>query len=292
MNVQRTLWLALPLALLFPVGCNDNTGAGQSAEAVAAAPAAQETPAAREGRHHGRHHQDAAHMLFHAARALDLTDAQRSTIDQLSKQLRGGRGARGEQGAAHAALVEGVRAGNVDVARIESLQGAAGQARQAHLAREATALNGLWSTLQPAQRAAVVAQVREKLAERAARWEGRKHEARSAADWQKQKLAHLTSQLDLDAAQQASVEGILAKGEQPSPAAMQAHREEAKKRNDALLTAFAGDSFDATKLDLSPSTEGRMGFAHHRTEFLAQLVPVLRADQREKLASSMVSKRL
>jgi Spy/CpxP family protein refolding chaperone len=288
MNVQRSLWLALPIALLFPVGCNDATGAGQSAEAVAAAPAAQETPAAREGRHHGRHHhQGPARMLFHAARSLDLTDAQRSTIDQLSQQLRGNRG--GDQGAARAALVEGVRAGNVDVTRVESLQATGGQARQAHQARESAALNGLWAALQPAQRLALVSQVREKQAERAERRAGHQH---AAGDWQKQKLAHLTTQLDLDAAQQVTVEGLLAKGERPSPAAMQAKREEAQKRNDALLTAFASDSFDAAKLAPSASPEGRMGFAQHRAEFLAQLVPVLRADQREKLASSMENRRL
>jgi Spy/CpxP family protein refolding chaperone len=287
MNVQRSLWLALPLALVFAVGCNDATPTGQAAEPVAEAPAGAAAPAAEAGHHHKHHrHQGPARMLFRAARSLDLADGQRATIDQLAQQLRGERGAgRGQQGAARTALVEGVRAGNVDLAKVESLQAASGQAREAHREREAAALNGLWAALQPAQRTAVVASVREKMAQREARWANKKHQAKPAGEQQKERLARLTNQLDLDAAQQSTVQGLLA-AETPAPATMQARREETKQRNDALLTAFAGASFDAKQL-LAPAGEGRPAFGNQRAAFIAKLVPVLRADQREKLASSM-----
>jgi Spy/CpxP family protein refolding chaperone len=292
MNVQRSLWLALPLALLFAVGCNDAAPTGQTAEPVAAAPAAA-APVAETGHRHGRHHfQGPARMLFRAARSLDLGDAQKATIQQLAQQLRGERGQRGEQGAARTALIEGVRAGSVDLARVESLQTASGQARQARREREATALNGLWAALQPDQRAAVVATVRERQAARAARWAAKKQEARAPGEWQANKLARLTNQLGLDTAQQSNVQALLAQGDHPTAAAMHAQHAQMKERNEALLTAFAGDAFDANKLDLSPAFAGKAAFGQHRAQFLAQLVPILRADQREKLASSMESERL
>jgi Spy/CpxP family protein refolding chaperone len=293
MNVHRSLWLSLPLALLLPVGCADNSGSGQANEPVAAATAAAITPApAAEAHHrHGHHGRSPAGMLFHAARQLDLTEAQRSTVDQLSQQLHGSRGgARAEHQAVQASLVEGVRAGSIDMTRVAPLQASADAARQARAQREATALNGLWNVLQPAQRQTLVSNVRAKQADHAERWNGQ-HEGHAAGAWQQKRLDHLTAQLDLDAAQQQKVAALLAAEPQPAPAARQAQHQAMKARTEALLTAFAADSFDAQKLDLAPAAEHRMGAGQHRAQFLAQLVPVLRADQREKLAVSMENER-
>lgn len=293
MNVQRSLWLALPLALLLPVGCNDGSGAadGQATEPAAAAPAAETPAAAEHGHRHGHHARRQAAMMIHAARDLDLTDAQKATVDQLSQQLHGQRGeARGEHQAMHTALVEGVRAGNVDMSRLAPLQAAADQRQKAHAAREAAALDGLWAALQPAQRQALVASVRERQANRQARWEGKRAEGETGG-WQKQRLAHLTSQLGLDATQEQQVSALLGKGDRPAPGAMQARHQDQKARTEAMLMAFAGASFQASKLDLAPAAEGRMGRGQHNAQFLAQLVPILRADQREKLAASMVKER-
>jgi hypothetical protein len=280
MNVNRSLWMALPLALLLPIGCNNGT-TGQTAESATDAPgaAAQAASPAEHGRRHGHHAHGPVGMLFHAARELDLSAAQRATVDQLQQQLHGDHPARAEHQAVHAALVEGVRAGAIDLGKIAPLQTAATQARQAHAQREAAALNGLWAALQPAQRQAVVAAVRER--------EGRHagHGQRAGSGWQDHRAAHLGAELGLDATQQQSVESILASN-RPSPAAMEARHAAMKQRTEALLTAFAGDAFDAGKLDLSPPADA-MGPGHLRPEVLAQIVPLLRADQREKLAASM-----
>jgi hypothetical protein len=285
MNVHRSLWLALPLAFLLPIGCADNNGTGQATEAAAEAPAAVAAPAA-QGHRHGHHARGPAAMLFHAARQLDLSSAQQSTIDQLSQQLHGDRGGgRAQHQAMNAALVEGVRAGSIDLARVTPLQAASDQARQAHHAREATALNGLWAALQPAQRQALVASVRTRQADRAERWSSKHAEGEAAGGWQSQRLAHLTTQLGLDAAQQQTVAGLLASGQGATPAAAASRHQAMKARTEALLTAFVADAFDASQLDLTPA--GEAGPGQHRAQFLAQLVPVLRADQRETLAQSI-----
>jgi hypothetical protein len=99
-------------------------------------------------------------------------------------------------------------------------------------------------------------------------------------------MERFTEKLGLDASQQQQVEAILA-ASRPSPAAMEAHHQEMQKRTDALLTAFAADTFDARSLDLAPPADAAGGPPMFRSEVLAKLVPILRADQREKLAASM-----
>ena len=286
MNVHRSLWLALPIAFLLPLGCNNAAGTGQETDPSVAATAQAEAPAAAPQGHHHRRHGGLASMMFHAAHKLDLTGTQRSTIDGLATQMRGGDHAAeaSSRHAMRAALVQGVRAGNVDLAALQPMEASAATARQARAERRATALNGLWAALQPAQRTALVASVREHQAKRAAHWANHEGEHTPGSFAQK-RLAHLTTQLGLDAAQQTAVGNLLAKGESATPAAREARHAQMKAHREAFLSAFQGDAFDASKLQLSSGREG-IGQSR-RAEFLAQLVPILRADQRETLASSM-----
>jgi hypothetical protein len=282
MNVRRSLWLALPFAFLLPLGCNTAAETGEAGATAEAAPAAVAAPAAATQGLRRRHARGPAHMLLHAARALDLEDAQRTTIDNLSAQLRGaGTSASNGHQAISAALAAGVRAGNVDLSVIEPLQVAAGAARQARAQRQTAALNGLWAALEPEQRQALVANVRA----RAASWASHRQDRQPAGGWAQQRLARLTNQLGLDASQQEAVAGLMASN-RPTPAAMQALHVEMQNRHEALLTAFEGDAFDASTLDLTAPLAAKLGPAQH-AQFLAQLVPILQADQRETLAESM-----
>jgi hypothetical protein len=299
MNMHRSLWLALPFAFLLPLGCNgaaepgQETEASETAAAVAPAPAAEAaataaTPvAATRGHRHGRA-RGPARMLFRAARDLDLSDAQRTTIDNLAAQLHG------DHTAAHTrrlalrnALADGVRAGDVDPTVLAPLETGTGTGRQARIERETTALDGLWATLEPAQRTALVASVRARQAEHAARWAAhRSQEGETAGGRGQRWLAHLTDLLGLDATQQETVSGILASAH-PEPAAMQTWFAQMKSREEALLTAFQSDAFDASKLALSSPTGAHVGGEQRHVQFLAQLVPILEPDQRDTLASSM-----
>jgi Spy/CpxP family protein refolding chaperone len=95
----------------------------------------------------------------------------------------------------------------------------------------------------------------------------------------------LAKKLDLDAAQQKAVEAIVAKRKDAPAPSMRG--EEMKARMDGLLTAFAADGFSAAKLDFGPPAGASFDPALSHADFLAELLPVLRADQREKLAASM-----
>jgi hypothetical protein len=290
MNAHRRIWLALPFAFLLPLGCNNAAETGQAAEPVAAEPAAA-APAAAPSHGHGhfRHHKSMARMMIHAARGLDLSDAQRATVDSLAASLHGQHaGPSAEQQAYHAALVQGVRAGNVDLVKLAPLQTAATTAHQARATREATALNGLYAALTPTLRQSLVASVREQREESATRWAAHRQEKEASGDFAQHRLAHLTETLGLDASQQSQVQALMT-ADRPAPAAKQARHEAMAARTDALLSAFTADGFDANQLELAPPVDAAMGHGMH-SQFLAKLVPILRADQRETLAASIASR--
>jgi len=284
MNLSRALWLALPLSLLLPVGCANSEPSSQTAETAVAATPANDAPAAHHGKHRRGHHgKGLALRMIHAAQSQSLSDAQKATIDTLKASLRGDGELRTERQALHTALVAGVRAGSIDTAKIAPLQAAIEKGMAAHRAKETQALNGLWAALDPAQRTALVASMRAKQAEWAGRAaEHRTEEKAAGTDFAARRLEHMTKDLDLDAAQQRTVEGLLSGGGQPDAA----HWEAQKKHTEAVLSAFEGRSFDAAKIDAAPAPEGRDGMLRH-VDFLTKLVPALRPEQREKLAASM-----
>src|SRR5262249_33300580 len=117
---------------------------------------------------------------------------------------------------------------------------------------------------------ALVAAVRAKQAEHQAKMGG--------PDAAKHRLEHLTKQLDLDAAQQKRVEPLLAKDD---PSAM----EGVKKHSEAGLAPFQGAGFDTHKHEHAAGA-AKKGMAQH-AQYLASLLPVLKPEQREKLAAGL-----
>jgi hypothetical protein len=59
-----------------------------------------------------------------------------------------------------------------------------------------------------------------------------------------------------------------------------------KKKMDALLTAFEKDGFDAKKVDVFDAKKARAPM-DQELKLLGQLVPVLKPEQREKLAGKV-----
>jgi Spy/CpxP family protein refolding chaperone len=285
MSLRRALWLAIPVALV--IGCKDESApapaptATATAEAVktpaaTAAPTAAPSASADHGKHagKGRRHPGIAGALFHAAHELDLKDAQKATLEKLTTELHAGGGQMQEMKDYHAALTAQVKAGKIETAKLDPLQAAAEKAQKARRDKDAEALNGLYALLEPAQRKALVAAVRAKQAAHKAP-DPAKAEAHA-----KQRLEHLTKTLDLDAAQQKKVEPLLAKDTPPTAMA-----DEMKKHSDAVLTAFEADGFDAKKLEPAGAPPGKGMMASH-VQFLTALLPLLKPEQREKLAAS------
>lgn len=234
-----------------------------------------------------------ASSLFRGAHDLsDLTETQKDSLDGIESTLKSDDdGIRTAMRGFRADLVAGVRGGKLDATKLGADDGVIDKAIADHQSKEADALGSLHGLLTPAQRTALVTNVRAKQAE---------HEAHmkdwmqgggdgGAPDWTKKRLDKLTSDLTLDAGQQKQVAAILVKPtDVPNAAAMQARWADRQKKADALLTAFAADPFDAKKLDLAPMP-GKT--AHepmdHMVSFYMQLLPVLHPDQRDKLATAM-----
>ncbi|HQP36930.1 MAG TPA: hypothetical protein PLI95_17220 [Polyangiaceae bacterium] len=270
----------------------------------------------RRGPHALRRHEGGgAMMLLRMAREIELREAQKVAVEDIQKSLRTDDAPPGgDFKAIHAVMVAGVRAGKIDNAKLDALRAEAEKAAEARRDKENGALQRLHAALDAAQRKALVAAVRAKQTERKERGprpmrggppapsaSGAAPSASAPAaapppagsapamtpvEWQKRRLEKLTKDLGLDADQQKKVDALLAKAA-PKPPEMNAAREEQKKRAEALLAAFEQDVFDAKKLEQPTPPAKKDGAMSLHTQLLNDLLPILKPEQREKLAASM-----
>jgi Spy/CpxP family protein refolding chaperone len=230
--------------------------------------------------------------LFRAASTLDLKDEQKATLEKLSSDMRDADKAAREGGAdggpprneikeAHAELAFGVKAGKIDNAKMEVHYSAIEKAAKARLDREADALNRLYAALEPAQRSTVAGTVRTNEEKRLARLRAHERPDAGRPNFAKMQVERWTRDLDLDAAQQKKVEAIVPKEDKSAAA-----RDEMKKQVDTLLAAFEKEGFDAKKLEPNGPKKARAPL-EEQAKFYGQLLPILKPEQREKLAKRM-----
>ena len=308
MTIKTTqrLALAVPILALLSFGCDNkdkgggtpSTGTASASATTAAttappASASASASAGPAGRGHPERRFGMSGMLFQAARDLpDLTADQKDKIDKIEEPLRSeDPAAKEEHKQFHSDLMAGVKAGKIDTAKLTAHYATFDKFMQARQDKEVEALNGLFAALDATHRKALTAAVRSKQAEREARWAARDagagFDAGTAADMQKRQLERMTKELDLDATQQKSIGAIFAKAAPPAQN-MESMKAEGKKRTEALLTAFEGETFDAKKLDLWPMTAKKMHeMMDRRVQFLAGVTPILKDEQRSKLAARM-----
>lgn len=297
MRAHRWMWTVMTIVPIAGLGCQESSGGNAGTAPAATAPLASASASvaaapAKMHPHFGRHG-GIASGLFRGARDLpDLTEAQKDSLDGIETGLKSDDdGIRTAMKGFRTDLVAGVRAGKLDTAKLAADDGVVDKAIADHQSKEADALGALHALLTPAQRTTLVANVRAKQAEHEAHMKDWMQGGADAGkpDWTKKRLDKMTSDLSLDAGQQKQVAAILAKPtDVPNAAAMQARWSDRQKKADALLTAFASDPFDAKKLDLGPMP-GKTPHEpmDHMVSFYTQLLPVLHADQRDKLATSM-----
>jgi Spy/CpxP family protein refolding chaperone len=260
--------------------------ASASAAAVAPASASATTNAAVDSPvtpPRPRMHTGPALLFIRSAQGLDLKDEQRTAIDKLEGQLDEGDDAKTAIEDLHQDVIAGVKAGKVENAKLEPRIAAIQKLIQTRLDKEAVTLNALYAALEPPQRATVVADVRAQQKDREDRFAKRDAGAENAADRTKRRLDRLTKELDLDATQQPKVQAILAS--LPPPTDLHATL---KKQLDALLEAFEKEAFDAKKLDAFKPAEAKARVGIDReVQLLAQLVPILKPEQRDVLAARL-----
>jgi hypothetical protein len=227
------------------------------------------------------HREDPARALVDAAHGLALTDSQKSTLSTLDLKLGASKKAIGQSfQTLHMDLANQVRMGTIDTAKLQPDESVVVSALQTHMTQAADVLDQLHAALEAPQRAAAVAAVR---AESSGRTEA---QAGASNMNDSSRLERLTSELGLDAEQQRQVAAWLSASPAPAGQSPEGHGQ----RLEAVLTAFGGDSFDAkTTLQSASAPPAAMIRQHieRKTAFLSQLVPILRPDQREKLASEI-----
>lgn len=251
---------------------------GSEADVDAAHPDADRAHGDRMGRHHKGMKGGPAMLLHAALKKLDLTDAQRTSVEAALNELHDGR----EEPEGMADLAAQVRTGSVD-AKAFAAQIAEGEARMAERrTRLVTALKTLHETLTPEQRKELVEKVGEKLDARAAKMEEhaggkpeRKHHKGGAG--------FFLHGLDVTDAQQTSIDAALAKAGLDKPAKNGDFKQQMMEKTKASLAAFAKDTFDAKAVVPEMGREhgphlGRM------VEALSVVVPLLDDAQRAKLA--------
>jgi Spy/CpxP family protein refolding chaperone len=297
-------------ALVVFSGCNPGVN-GESAET-----AASELAAGPKGERHGkmgRHGPPGPAFLLGAAlHELDLTDAQKATIEGEMKALRDAHAEDREdaRGARQEALAAAVRSGKVDEAAL--LAKLRKDAPAPDTARLAKALSTLHATLTAAQRQELV----KALGDRMEKHDGpgdKPGRGRHGGDGERGPkgdrgamagrgpkgehgpgrmgpLGHLLHGIDLSDDQQAKVREGFEKMAPPAAdrEAMKAKHEAFRKSMQERLATFASDSFDASAF-VAPPKDG-MGpekMAEHMVKALAIVVPVLDAGQREALAKNI-----
>jgi hypothetical protein len=246
-----------------------------------AADSVQSTPSAKPV-----HRSGLVGMMFHAAHDLKLGDAQVAAVNDLEDKLRGGDASvGGAMKKFESDLAFGIRAGTIDTAGTQADLAAIDWAMQSRQDQQADTLNGLHSELDPGLRQELALAVRARRRAHALRPPDAPDEG--AKDWARRRLERLTTDLGLDAAQRRRVAGLLAKGDLPGPAEVQARKDAANARADALLSAFERDGFDAKKVDFGVAAgKSAHELIEREVRFLSQLLTILRPEQRGKLAST------
>jgi Spy/CpxP family protein refolding chaperone len=308
--MARTKTLPLVLAALFAgaafaSGCS---GCDKPADnATDAAPSTSATPASSSatvvasdaaapdgGEERGRHGErrggrGPSGMLFHAARELTLPAEQAKKVDAAEGLAASGSDTEAKEAKEaakdlHGELIAGIKAGKIEPAKLDPKYAVIEKLALAEHDKEVASLNALYAALDAAQRTAVVASVRAAQAKREERMTRRSRDEAGAPDAGKshagkRSLERLVRGVDLDAEQQKKIDALDVKASGADPA-------EAKKRMDALLGAFEKDAFDAKKINAFESKKHR-GALEEETKLLSQVLPILKPEQREKLAAKM-----
>jgi hypothetical protein len=298
MNLRRACFV-LTASLLAPAcsgNCGSSSGSGGSA---AAAPSGSSVsadlsgrdalaPRARRGRP-GRHG-GLLGLLFRAGHEAGLSDAQKSAVADIQDKLQDEEPKLTAIGDFQTDLVAGIRAGALDKMKLEGDYALVDNGIAARQAREGEALDALYAALDRPARTALVTTVRARLGAmfrpRPDLVDGGLTDAGEPA-WLSRRVSRVKAELTLDDAQTAKAATLLSKIG-ISPAATEALKDLVHKHAEEVITAFAADSFDAKKLDLTPAGGKAPPLAALRreTDFMGQLLPLLTPEQREKLATA------
>lgn len=230
-----------------------------------------------------------AGTLLAAAGELDLAAEKKKTVEALSEELGDPKPADADaRKRLDEAMSAGVKAGKVELAKLEPSLGELDQVAAARKGAEVKALDALHKALDATERKALVEAVRKRTADRAARF-GNPPDADDRAkdpERTRRRLERLARELGLDDEQRKKAEPIVEKHDIGRDG-MGAAREDMQKRMDALLVAFDKDVFSAAKLDFGADAKRYRESTKKKVEYLNALLGVIKPEQRDKLAATV-----
>ncbi|MDI1448508.1 Spy/CpxP family protein refolding chaperone [Polyangium sp. 6x1] len=319
----RTLKFFAPLTFALALAVGGCASASPDEEVASAAEAASEVEPGPQGHggKFGRHH-GGGELLVTALHELDdLSAEQRKTIEAALDTL--GDTHEADRKAFHKALADGVRAGKIDEAAVKAKLGDVEKLASERRASVAKALGTLHATLTPAQRAALVTHVEERMAKHGP--EGMKHargprgpeagergprgpEARERGPrgpedgargprgpegamhgprGEHGPMGFFLHGLELRDEQRAQIKTALeaSRPEKPEGMDREAWAKKHEEMRARMKTAF--ESFRGEKFDaeaLMPPKDMRPEMGDHLVKALGAIVPVLDAEQRSTLA--------
>jgi hypothetical protein len=236
-----------------------------------------------------------AATLLRGAHELQLSEDEKAAVSRVEAALVADESDGGLSSASSRFMRDlaiGVHQGKLDPAKLAADYAAIDQASAAQQAREAAAIVGLHDALPTAQRQTLSGALREKRARHERMIQARSPDS-GGPDVVKMRVDQLTRDLalDVDGGQRAKVETIVAgdvKSDPQGPDLVLARRDENNKRIDAILAAFDSSALDAGALLLGTAAPRSPHEGPERTAaFYAQLIPLLKPDQREKLADRL-----
>ena len=253
-------------------------------ESSAAPPRAEAPPApppSPPGPPDGRH----GRTLFGAAlQEIELTDAQRATVNGLLDDLRTPDST--SPTAFSSKLAASIRAGKIDEQAIESALG--GREREAHRQAYAAALQKLHEALTPEQRKSLVSKTMARLDEREARLQqARARRNDNEANLVGRGMDRLLRRIELRDGQREKIEKALTDaGISVDPGAEQRDMDSIRERHRALIDAFARDDFDAQS-SLAGTGSALEGQPARMIAAMKVVLPLLEEGQRAELADRL-----
>jgi len=222
-------------------------------------------------------------MIFHLAMSeLDLTTAQRTTLQGVVDGLHPAEGEHAAPTEIFSTLADGVRAGKIDQAALQAKVDALKSDHAQGPAKAAAAFQTLHDTLTAEQRTQLVASVRQRMDEREQKHASGEEEHAAEGD---KPVAPFLHGIDLSDAQRTRVEQALSDAGW-TKAEGKARFEQMRTKLQSALDAFAGDKFDAAAL-LPTMAQGPTDHLNKLVAALSAILPVLDDAQRAKLADNL-----
>ena len=322
-RIALTLSLGTVLALgAFTLGCSDETDevAAVSTQSEALSDTEDDGRMHREHRmsgkhdrqdgmrkmrgHRGKRTKDPGQMLFKTAlRQESLTAEQRQTVEKLATAKRAERNSRHDASRSefHATIAQAVRSGKLDTEAVKAHFEKRAAEREARRAAHTEALNTLYATLTPEQRAAVVTDIKARFDTKNDSFEGRKHREGDGRGFEKgnREKRHdkggfgMFQGLNLTAEQQQQLAAL-----EPNPTGRftdktarntdrAAARQEMKQCRTDYLESFAGEKFDAAARCSKRSAEDRSAKMTQHFENFQKMLTILTDEQRNQPADRM-----